>query len=521
MLVNAAAVETGTTLHCDLCIIGAGAAGITIARTFNGSRTNVCVLEGGALESDAASAALYSSIKNIGRSYPYLLGSRLRYFGGTSNHWGGHCVPLRPINFERGAWSAYSGWPISYDDVLPFYRRAETVLGLDGTDARPETVATLLEQKLFPFDDRRVQTQVSRYNRVRFGQVFRDELATSKNITAVLGANVTSIVSRADGESIEKVSVRTIGGRVFSVSAKHFVLATGGIENPRLLLASNAVHRGGLGNQYDLVGRFFMEHISYHKGIILPGPPYNISPFYTSELPAGSIGYRAHLVLPEQVVREAGIPDFRTELRALQYTVNEGVRSAKAVRDSFQHFKWPDHMAAHVSNIIVNADDVLAAARSTMPEPPHAYLMLNNVEQTPNPASRIALTIERDVLGMPIASIDWRLSAIDKQGIRFGHARIAEEVGRAGFGRVFDDMPEDEAELLTGADGACHHIGTTRMSNDPHQGVVDKNCCIHGVRNLFVAGSSVFPTGGYANPTFTIVALALRLAEYLHGKLHG
>jgi len=513
VLIDANEVDAGKTVDADLCIIGSGAAGLTMAQAFLREGVSVLVLEGGGLVADASSHALYLSIRNLGRDYPQLYASRLRYFGGTTNHWGGHCVPLRGINFERLPWSPYTGWPFSLADLQPYYRRAEDLLGLDRASVDPETVASLLGERLFPFDKTCLQTQVSRYHAVRFGERFRADMERSENVTVMLNANAVSIDSHQDGSRVEGISVKTLEGSAFSVRAKAYVLAAGGIENPRLLLASRSVHREGLGNANDIVGRFFMEHIWYPSGEIVPADPGHLMKLYTEEIPTGEIAYRAHLVLPEEVVKKAQIPDFRCEIAADRILPHgEAVRSARLLRDSVENGEWPDHLGTHVLNIIRDPGAVVSAMSGGHLK---GYRLLNNVEQAPNPQSRIALSDEKDVLGVPIATIDWRLSDVDERGIRFAHQCIAREVGRSGIGRMLVDLPDNEAEILPGANGDYHHIGTTRMHDNPRLGVVDKDCKVHGLANLFVAGSSVFPTGGFANPTFTIVALAIRLGDHI------
>ena len=521
MLIDANDIEARHQVEADLCIIGGGAAGLTIARLFRGSTTSVCVLEGGGLQIDPASEAVYRSIRNVGRSYPLLYGSRLRFLGGSTNIWGGHCVPLRAVNFERLPWSRYSGWPVTLADLEPYYRRAEVTLGIDGVSCDPTVVAAKLKQPLFPFDPQRVLTVMSRYNRLRFGSAFRDELSEAANIRLICGANVTSIDGHKDGKRVEQVTVRTLGGRTFGVRARAFVLAAGGIENPRLLLVSRSVQPDGLGNDHDLVGRFFMEHIWYSSGVILPAQPQAPFRLYTEERPPGAkIAWRAHLALPEKVVREGNIPDFRAELFNINtWDASEAVQSVALLRRSAAQLDWPDDITKHIENIIRSPDEVLGAAIGR--SGPHGYEFWNNVEQAPNPSSRIGLAEDRDPLGVPVATIDWRLSDIDKEGIRYAHRCIAREVGRSGFGRMLVNLPEEEPELLAGANGIGHHIGTTRMSDDPRMGVVDRNCRVHGLANLFVAGSSVFPTGGYANPTMTIVALAERLGDHLKDGLRA
>jgi choline dehydrogenase-like flavoprotein len=234
---------------------------------------------------------------------------------------------------------------------------------------------------------------------------------------------------------------------------------------------------------------------------------------YIEKIPAGDIAYRGHLILPDGIVREAEIPDFRAEIKAdRDMPEGEAVRSARLLRDSVKKVEWPDQLGAHVLNIIRDPQAVFSALSGG---PVHGYQLINHVEQAPNPQSRIALADERDVLGVPIATIDWRLSEVDKLGIQYAHQCIAREVGRSGFGRMLADLPKEESEILAGASGVCHHIGTTRMHDNPRLGVVDRNCAVHGSTNLFIAGSSVFPTGGFANPTFTIVALAIRLGDHV------
>lgn len=518
MLINADQIAQGQLIEADICIIGAGAAGITLAREFAESRTSVCVLEAGAADNDTASQALYSTIRNLGRPYPSLHQSRTRFLGGSTNCWTGNCIRLRPINFERRSWSEHSGWPITLEELEPYYRRAETTLGIDGVPSDPSMLAARLGEPLLPFDPKRVETVVSRYNPLRFGTTFRADLERASNVKVVLGANVTSIESNKDGARVERLAVRTLAGREFGVRARTYVLATGGIENARLLLASRSVHTQGLGNQHDVVGRFFTTHIWYDSGVVLPAKPDVAYKLYTKNLEVGGIHCHAHLTLPEAVVRTAGISDFRTTFKAsdrLDYT--DAVQSATLLRDELSQMHWPDHLADHLARIMKHPEDVFDAA--TGRPGPKVDLLQNVFEQAPNPTSRIALATERDAIGIPIATIDWRLSEIDRETIRVAHDRLALEVGRCGFGRMLIQLPADETMILEGADGGAHHMGTTRMNANARQGVVDQNCRVHGVGNLYVAGSSVFPTGGFANPTLTILALTARLGDHLKADM--
>ena len=183
--------------------------------------------------------------------------------------------------------------------------------------------------------------------------------------------------------------------------------------------------------------------------------------------------------------------------------------------NGLKELDYPDDFTTHVLNIIKDPGALIG--HLTADDGPVVYRLNNFLEQVPNPESRIVLSQDKDVLGLNKAAINWRLSEIDKEGLRRAQNLIAAEVGRSGFGRMRIELPAEENVLLEGASGGAHHMGTTRMHVDPRYGVVDANCRIHGVKNMFVAGSSVFPTGGFANPTLTIVALAIKLADHMIG----
>ena len=512
MYVDSRNVET-KAIETDVCVIGGGAAGITLALELAGQWFRVCVLESGGLEGDPETEALNRAI-NVGRPYQ-VAATRLRYFGGTTNHWGGNCSPIRPLNFESRPWIGDGAWPFTRADLDPFYARAHRVLQLGDYDYGLDSVRRTLKLSLFPFDPTRVESVVSRYNPLRLGQEYRRAVDEARNIVTYLYANVTSVNRHAVSNFVTDVSVATLSGRSFSVRAKYFVLATGGIENARLLLLSNRQQAAGLGNGTDLVGRYFMEHIWYVSGLILAADPDVTLPAYLQVQPVRQpLGVRCHLALPEAVIRQQQIPDFRAEVFTQRTDAfHDSVQSAYAIRDELQKFEFSDQLLTHLANIIRDPGPVLR--RMWADRPPLLYWLANYVEQVPNRASRIALSTARDGLGLNRATVDWRLSPLDRLGIVRAHQLIAAEVGRSAFGRMRIQISEEEDLLLDGAIGGAHHMGTTRMHENPRLGVVDANCQVHGLPNLFVASSSVFPSCGYANPTLTIVALAIRMADRL------
>lgn len=518
MYIDGRSLPDGSVVHADICIVGAGAAGITIAREFIGHPFRVALIESGGLTFDPATQELCRGI-NTGHQYLPLHETRSRYFGGTTDRWGGNCIPLAPLNFEPRSWIPFSGWPITWTQLLPFYRRAHEVIGLGEFDYDPQRLSAQLGKALFPFDPTRVETVFSRYRALRFGKEFRKALKQAGNITTYLHANVLSLERNFVSNVVDRANIGTLQGKRHTVQARYFVLATGGIENARLLLLSNNVQSNGLGNQNDLVGRFFMEHFWYPNSYIIPNDQSTVFDVYGRQHALeNGVEARAHLTLPEDVVRREQIPDFRAEIDASRFPAMRSYwsRMAGVLRDKERARECMEHVAAPVVSILANMG--WRTERSSKKKI-LGYRLNNYTEQTPNPESRVTLTDEKDALGLRRINLNWQLSAIDKYGIQRAHELLALEVERSGFGRFLPELSQSEEEILQHAGGGNHHLGTTRMSADAKTGVVDADCLVYGLHNLYVAGSSVFPTGGSANPTLTIVALSLRLADHLKTKL--
>lgn len=467
------------SIETDLCVIGAGAAGIALARELSGARFRVALLESGGFEPDPDTQALYRG-QVYGRHYFTLDACRTRQFGGSTNCWQGLCRPLEPIDFELRDWVPHSGWPFDAEALRPYYVRAQEVLRLGsfryaGSDWASPGLAPL------PFEGDAIQTRVFQVAPLRLGEIYRDEIANAPNVDSYLFANVVKIETWPARGSVRSVRVACLDGNTFAVRARVFVLATGGIENARMLLASD------VGNPHDNVGRYFMEHPHVMAGAFLPS---------NAELPLGF--YRGHPVGP------ATIAGYLSATDALQRSERLlGFCSFLA-----QEAPLPEFEQA-LSRVVLAMDQ--AAGRPA----DRAVFFMNEVEQAPNPNSRVRLGEERDALGMRRVRLEWRLSSIDKRSIRRAHVILGRELGRAGLGRLQLMLSDDEYQWPAEMAGGRHHMGTTRMHRDPKLGVVDPDCRVHGIENLYVAGSSVFPTAGAANPTLTLVALALRLADHL------
>ncbi len=508
MFFDARQLEQAHTIDADICIIGAGAAGITMAREFIGSTTRVALIESGGLAYDDKSQSLYEG-DNVGLPSFDVNVNRLRYFGGTTNHWAGHCRPLDAIDFEKRNWIPHSGWPISRRELDPYYLRAQPIVGLGPYEY--ENLDFWQNEINLPnlqFDENRLSTVV--YNQsppTRFGQAYRSELKTAPNIGVYLNANVLEILSNNNGRKVTGLKLACIDGPTFSATAKIFVLATGGMENARILLLSDSVHTKGLGNENGLVGRYFMDHILLRPGadISLSDPNLNVS-LYSALHRVHQSRMFAILASPEALLRKEKLNNFRIHLLHRKPAYPAPLGRVMSRLDKVGGSDDPESG--------LEGHELRKAGRDAI----SLHMVL---EPTPNPDSRITLSSKTDLFGQRKIDVNWQLDQKDLSMAYRAMELAALEFGRLGFGRAYGAIFADAAHWPGNLEAGRHHCGTTRMTDDPKTGVVDHNCKLNAVSNLYIAGSSVFPTIGYANPTLSIVALALRLADHVKANLAG
>ena len=567
MFADARNVPSGSTVETDLCIIGAGAAGITLAREFIGSSLRVAVLESGGEGFESETQSLYQG-PVVGLPYFPLDTPRLRFFGGTTNHWAGVCRPFDSVDFERREWVPFSGWPVGTADLDPYVLRAQELVQLTSDRWDTSGWVSLDSATPLPLMGNSVLTRVDQIvpsDKRRFSDLYGDELKAASNVTVYLEANVTEIQVDDVGTTASGVSVATLTGNRFAVSAELIVIAVGGIDNARLLLASNSRHVDGIGNQNDLVGRFFLEHPRFVAGVVAPSDPNLSIAFYEEHVVDGTI-IQPRLAISREAQEAEGLADVQIRIdpvhdAALERAVNSGdVGDLKALRDALQG-SGPGDIGQDISNVL---SDLMTWHRFTVPGAPipipypevigtvmrstprerqslipgllgdiagflyteiggnlplDSLRLTARFEPAPNRDSRVTLVREVDEVGMPRAELDWRLSASDRHAVRRSMEIVGAEFGRAGLGRVQILFDEEGSDWPADLAGGFHHMGTTRMSDDPTHGVVDRDCRVHGMSNLYVAGSSVFTTGGSSNPTMLIVALALRLADHLREEV--
>ena len=494
MLIDARELDDGRRVDADVCIVGAGAAGITLARELAAARRSVVLLEAGGLAFDDTTQAMYAgSVADSDPALPadYLTTSRLRFLGGTTNHWEGWCRPFDPIDFEARSWVPLSGWPFGREELDPYYDRACRHLQIDRLDEPADSPRRSPAAWLFPSGTRMQTTFFRQAAPVRFGAAYREELAASPHVQLLTWANAIEVTARPEGTSIERVRVAGVHGKGVDVYARAFVLAAGAIEVARLLLASRSVHANGLGNEHDMVGRCFMEHPRIER------------------VGAAALLRRGDTV-PTYTIQKTGPT---TQVWGALTASADMQRDRRLLNGCFALEPGPGPLLAPEVAALADAVDRLRPSSAPAdPAPTFAFAMIN-CEQAPNRESRVQLDNERDELGVPRARLTWKLSEIDRTSTRSWLQVLAIELARAGLGRGAFNI--DPIDPWRNVQMSGHHIGTARMSTDPKLGVVDADQRVHGLSNLYVASAATFPTSGLASPTPTIVALAVRIADKL------
>jgi choline dehydrogenase-like flavoprotein len=513
MHTDARSMENDSLIEGDICIVGAGAAGISIALEWINSSYKVVLLEGGGFNFDEKVQELYKG-KTTGQRYYPLQSSRLHYFGGTTGHWAGFCSPLDPIDFQKRDWVAHSGWPIKREDLDVYYARAHQKLELG-----PYEYSLEYWQKKDPAmlpiltDSNGLWNKMWQFSPpTQFGKKYKDPILKSTNVHLYTFANVVDITTHEGGAAVKELTARNFTGKTQRVRAKYFVLCCCAIQNARLLLASNKQASAGLGNDRDQVGRYFMEHLEIKSAELWLTRP---DPMKLYMLDFGVTKARAEIAITASKQEEFKILNGTVSLTPLEI--------AKKIKPAIETWSHEDPR----KSLDQFLGSIMDAVKEPLPDEAklnRSFELFTRVEQAPNPASRVTLDSETDALGMPRAILHWELTPLEKRSIRKIDELIGLQVGIAGIGRVklMDYLIDEKDESWPDfAGGGWHHMGTTRMSDTPQSGVVDADCKVHGIANLFVGGSSCFATAGAPNPTLSLVALSLRLSDHLKHKMKG
>jgi choline dehydrogenase-like flavoprotein len=551
VICNADSIPNGTCLRADVCIIGAGPAGIALGLDLSERGFSVLLLESGFMKENSTTQRLYEGDVADKKLHSPPDKYRQRRFGGSTSIWGGRCMPFDPLDFEARSYVQHSGWPISYDDLLPYYPRANELSEAGRFSYRAEDALGVDTLPLIRgFESERVLTNgLERFScPTHFGNRYAKQLQLTPYVNVLLGANCTGIRLQPNRMAVRTVDVQTLSGTRFSVTCRITVLAVGGLETARLLLASNDVAPEGIGNSHDVVGRYYMCHIAGNVGrLTIKGPTENVRHGY--ELSPEGIYCRRRLAVAPAEQQRLGLANAVARLHFPRITDpvhRSGVLSGlflarrlisyeygKRLNDGNSSTTAADY-ARHVLNVATDPVDTTEflmhwLSHRSLADRKYPSVILRNRtnrfslemhgEQIPQAMSRVKLSDKIDTLGMPKLHIDWRYSNSDIESIRGTLNVLSQEFTANGVAHFeYDDENLEEDLTRFGAYGG-HHIGTARMGNDERFSVVNAECQVHSVNNLFISGSAVFPTSSQANPTLTLIALSLRLGHTLAKRL--
>jgi choline dehydrogenase-like flavoprotein len=535
----------------DLCVIGSGPAGATVAHELANSGLSVCVLESGRTKTTPRGDAL-RHVESSGihvKEY-----SRERVLGGASTTWAGLSSPLDPQDLEPRPWVARSGWPLTLAELEPYWERAaERYRFPSAADFGPGGFGGLRERS--PLAPRWRDLEEKVFLAAQEPQDYAREFAEfwrEGAVTLLVDATVVRLECDPQGAVARAAVVRTRSGKEVQVRARGFVLATGGIENARLLLASRDLGEAGLGNEHDQVGRFLMNHPKDYLGTLHLSEPRRELPYWFGCVYRGFAGYAGlHLARTAQEERrllnsyvrfeplypwsdDEGVECFVTLVKRSGFLVRAFLKRERSEPVSMRDWSETGD-DSEIQNERRGALGWLGLAGTVLRHLPSVVSYLyhrlapgagplvkrvrirNFMEMEPVPENRVVLGDEPDAAGVPVARVHHAPSELDRRSLLELHEVLASELEAAGVGRLESDLAG--ASPWPVMQDASHHMGTTRMGDDPADSVVDRDLRVHGVANVWAAGASVFPTSGCANPTYTIVALSIRLAEHLRGVL--
>jgi choline dehydrogenase-like flavoprotein len=542
MILDGAAAQ----LSCEarVCIVGAGAAGISLACELDGCGFDVRLIEAGGRTSRVGDFYEGSATP----PHPEPRQFRRVGFGGTTTVWGGRCVPFDPIDFEPREYLANTGWPIKYEEVARFYPAAMEFCDAGRFDFLTKSSLPGAGAIIGNFEGDEVvdAAHIERYSLpTDFGRRYRRQLHASPNVTVMLGLRCLRLNRASGADVIESAEFIDQGGRLHTVRADVFVLATGGIEVPRLLLASDRAG-SGFGNLGDCLGRFYMCHFENTLGRIVP---HNNPVAFRFERTDDGVYCRRQLRFTSTAQRAHQLPNMVFRLHFPSYSDAAHGSSVMSAIFLAKSALLPEYRAIlqqqtqvpaslrlpHIGNVLRDLPGLarftaewLFRIRLATRKLPYTLVANSdgsfplefNSEQTPDPSNRITLREEQDRHGLPQVHIAWRVGEHDAQAAVRAFHLVRESLKRSGAAELlFDD--ELLAEQIARSIPLGHHMGTARMASSPRSGVVNGDCAVFGLPNLYAASSAVFPTCSYANPTLTIVALAMRLAQHLRSRFEA
>ena len=514
------------TRTADICVIGAGTAGLALVRELLSSGYTVVALESGGTTVEEETQQLYDCTVTGLPHRGYRQG-RFRTLGGTSTRWGGQLLPLTTLDIDQREWIGAVAWPLTYADLRDYYQRVEHLFGVDGY---PYESGALNRRPIHEtgFDTNQFTVRYAKwppFARRNLARLVGKDCADSRLVEVVLHANVTELSLNDAGTRVVLVKARTLNGTTIEVKAKHVVVATGTLETIRLLLASRGVAPGGIGNHSGHLGKNFQDHLSIRAAELFPrsirGLEKRFAPFFIDgTMRTARLELSANMQRDKRLLSCFGQVLFETPDDSGFAELREGLRRFQARRNPWPSVEGWTNILRDIPNMCRLGAVRLLKQRVAYPDNALFHLQVD-VEQCPNAESTVSLGHDRDALGIPMLTLDWRIKSLEKRTVQeyvhlFRHEWERLDLGDA---RWNQKLLEEGDRWLEDVTDVYHQTGGTTMSEHPSDGVADPQLRVHGVANLFLASCSVFPSAGSANPTFTLLALTVRLADHLRALL--
>lgn len=526
MLINTNLYNSNISLNADVCILGAGVAGIVLANELMPYFKNIALIESGGIDYSVETQSLYAA-ETKHELFPDTSTSRLRMLGGSSNHWENSTETFDPIDFEKREWVDNSGWPINYSDISDYYTKAAQYCGVGEDGYKVDTWEKLLNKKDLFFKSNLIDTGITKNGipPTRFFEKYGDKLINNNNITVYKNANVTNIIYEPDSQKVKTITFQSFNKIRHNISANAFIMCFGGIENARIMLEFNSKYNNVLGNQNDNVGRYLMEHPTIRAAHLYPFKKEDF-PLYKGAMHEGK-GIVGNLKLSASSLRKNKSLNMRMYLHSQsKLTLSHGVSSLHILSEHARDFDIADNFGTHLFNIIKDigtVSDTISRKKFDHQlfddsDAFGGFQVIAMMEQTPYRNNRIKLGSEKDIFGIRKIIIDWKVTQKDKDMAWKSLEILANSVGEEALGRVRLLKERDTRIWKSQLGFSHHHIGTTRMGFSEKNGVVDLNQRVFGTKNLYISGSSVFPTGGHVPPTLTIVALTIKLADHIKSR---
>tara|TARA_Y100000741_G_scaffold361387_1_gene345253 strand:- start:964 stop:2592 length:1629 start_codon:yes stop_codon:yes gene_type:complete len=539
MIVFQNQIPNNKTYEADLCLVGSGPASLTILNFLKKTNLKIIVIPGGRFNFDKKNQDLYKGIICKNSYHEPLAENRFREFGGTGNYWGGRCVPLDKIDFKKRKWVKNSGWPIKFEEIKKFYKQASNFLNISNYNEKTNFYKKDIKEIIEKMDGEFLSSKkLESWSPIlNFKRKF---LKTIKKDNILLIDNSHLIKINTNKNKVKNLLCKSLN-KSFKVKCKEYVLGCGGIENARILLNSkNKFYPKGVGNTNDLVGRYYMAH---HSGIFFNIDPINRKKLLHDYFKDNNIYLRNRWWLNEKFQKRKKIGN---SIFFLTYTINSEDMGAqgklfetlillkKIISNKKNFINWK--IIIQLTKILFNFYVLkyiikfayLRFEKNRIPSVlPNSssknFGLYHQIEQTPHYNSRLILDKKKDSFGQNLIKLDLKFNNLDINTILKSHEYLIKRINKYKFGNVSQQYNKDKLtklfkQKIKKFNSMAHHMGTTRMNSSNKKGVVDKNLKVHGIKNLFIIGSSVFPTGGHANPTYTIIALSIRLSNFLKNK---